>query len=301
MKRIRTAMNMIERVSCVVFKPMAVKAPEFSSYMWLSIENPTRIRRCIHRVLHDKSGKATMIIGYECMQQRDILHSLMHVLGFHDEVTHPHRDNYVRIVWPNIQPQYRSLFSKGFHSRSNDLVEYDTTSIMHFHDRAYTNNGAPTIVPLVSGLKIRELESSLLSQLDVMKLKLAFGNDCNKRNVRKLYETCHAAIGEDKEDNNNANYQDSKDFEDNQYTTDHRAIPEVSDGQGVEELSDGKESFEDLEFRDNIRSQNRQNGTVGQGGHDRAEKAVNPSPSPGVKQHFETLKNTTSKNVPLKS
>uniref|UniRef100_A0A2H1WVL0 Metalloendopeptidase n=1 Tax=Spodoptera frugiperda TaxID=7108 RepID=A0A2H1WVL0_SPOFR len=149
-KRIRTAMNSIERVSCVIFKPLEGRAAEFSGFTWLSIENPTKIRRCIHRVLHDGSGKATMILGYECMQPRDILHAMMHVLGFHDEITHPQRDSYVRVIWPNIQPQYRSLFWVRGDFEHKDMVEYDTMSIMHFHDHAFSSNGGPTIVPLVS-------------------------------------------------------------------------------------------------------------------------------------------------------
>lgn len=43
-------------------------------------------------------------MGIECMQRRDILHLLMHALGFNDEVTHPQRDQYVRILWDNINP-----------------------------------------------------------------------------------------------------------------------------------------------------------------------------------------------------
>lgn len=45
-----------------------------------------------------------LTLGYDCLKYRNILHSLLHAIGFKDEVTHPHRDKYIRVLWNNILP-----------------------------------------------------------------------------------------------------------------------------------------------------------------------------------------------------
>ncbi|KAJ8712759.1 hypothetical protein PYW08_008063 [Mythimna loreyi] len=194
--RIRAAMHTIMRSSCVVFEEKSDrKRVKNDSSPWLSIENPEGVRECSHTTLREegpRSYKAILIVGYDCMQSRDILHGLLHALGFEDEVTHPQRDLYIRVVWPNIQPKYRSLFYLKRKEPSQKMVEYDSMSVMHFHDRAYTINGGATILPQIPGLMIAP--SDTLTQLDVMKLRLVFGHECNKRKVANLLRTCQKAL-----------------------------------------------------------------------------------------------------------
>ncbi|KAJ8711105.1 hypothetical protein PYW07_008347 [Mythimna separata] len=194
--RIRTAMNTIMSSSCVVFRDMSRSAPRprNAKTPWLSIENPEGVRECSHPTVREegRSTKSTLIVGYDCMGHRDIMHGLLHALGFEDEVTHPQRDQYIRVVWQNIQPKYRSLFYLKKREPTQKVVEYDSMSVMHFHDRAYTINGGATIVPRIPGLLIAP--SDTLSQLDVMKLRLLFGHECNKRKVANLLRTCQNAL-----------------------------------------------------------------------------------------------------------
>lgn len=45
-----------------------------------------------------------LVLGYDCLTKKDLLHTLLHGVGLKDEVTHPHRDKYIRVQWNNIQP-----------------------------------------------------------------------------------------------------------------------------------------------------------------------------------------------------
>lgn len=44
-----------------------------------------------------------MVLGYDCLSQGEIVHEVMHVLGFSHEHTRPDRDRYVTIMWNNIK------------------------------------------------------------------------------------------------------------------------------------------------------------------------------------------------------
>ncbi|XP_075983377.1 uncharacterized protein LOC142981375 [Anticarsia gemmatalis] len=190
--RIKKAMNAIESVSCVKFYEL--KGIPFGGfhYSYLHITNPDKIRECVHELKPGVLSEIMMILGFDCLGSRDILHSLMHALYFEDEVRHPQRDHYVRVLWENIQTKYRSLYDIHEGGAFKTMVEYDTQSIMHFHDRAFSVNGGATITAVVPGLVIRPLDR--LSQLDIMKLKLIYGQECNKRNVDTLLETCKKTL-----------------------------------------------------------------------------------------------------------
>ncbi|XP_049699078.2 seminal metalloprotease 1 isoform X2 [Helicoverpa armigera] len=191
--RIRLVMNMLERISCVVFEDIELKPPRTKKArgdLWINIENPRKTRECSHTLMKGYGDSAVLVLGYDCMSTTEITHALMHALGFPDEVTLPSRDNFVRIMWNNIQPKYRPLFwaqnTKG--NQRNALKDYDPMSIMHFHDRAYTINGGPTIVPLNPSIVLKP--PSGLSELDRSNIYKAFRHECNKRKVNNLIEHC---------------------------------------------------------------------------------------------------------------
>ncbi|KPJ11613.1 Zinc metalloproteinase nas-15 [Papilio machaon] len=144
---------------------------------WLHISNPRLQRDCMHEPLYNGNGELVLVLGLDCLHEQQILHTLLHGVGFKDEVSHPQRDQYIRILWSNIHPAYQHLFKIRPRAKMSSMIEYDPMSVMHFHDRAFSTNGQATIVPLIAGLVITPSDS--LSQLDKMKLKLRFGHECN--------------------------------------------------------------------------------------------------------------------------
>ncbi|CAH4033856.1 unnamed protein product [Pieris brassicae] len=222
-------MDAVQSASCVQFKSVMTKPLNVT---WLHITNPQKKRECVHKTFQLDRQEITVVLGYDCLKESDILHALLHAIGLKDEVTHPYRDRYMRVLWNNIKPgkiqtqtsdkvegfnpftldtaishavdeiifnefyihslllaeEYRHLYQiQGLHS-SKVLTEYDPTSVMHFHDRAFSSNGQATIVPLISGLMIAP--SDHLSQLDTMKLRLMFEHECNKRKVSEVIDSC---------------------------------------------------------------------------------------------------------------
>ncbi|CAG9559181.1 unnamed protein product [Danaus chrysippus] len=183
-------MSVLESSACIRFK--AAKDKPNGNDTWLHITNPKKKRECVHEPEILENGEIVLVLGYDCLKSRDLIHSLLHGIGLKDEVTHPHRDNYVKIVWENIQPAYRHLYRTQPVENSRGIVEYDPLSIMHFHDRAFSINGKATILPLETGLRISPSEG--LSQLDKMKLHIYFGHECNKRKFVSLMETCKMSL-----------------------------------------------------------------------------------------------------------
>ncbi|XP_038212126.1 seminal metalloprotease 1-like [Zerene cesonia] len=188
-RRLRSVINVLESASCLKFNLLSEKPNNIS---WIYVTNPNRERECVHDTKYHDDGEITLVLGYDCLNKNELLHALLHGIGLNDEVTHPHRDRYIRVLWNNIRPERRKLFRIEPQDASKVLSEYDPLSIMQFHDRAFSSNGQPTIVPLISGLMINPSEE--LSQLDKMKLRLLFEHECNKRKVGDLLDSCKNAF-----------------------------------------------------------------------------------------------------------
>ncbi|CAH2052375.1 unnamed protein product, partial [Iphiclides podalirius] len=208
--RLRMTMNELEGISCIRFKPIIGK-PNLNT-TWLHITNPSFERECMHLPRYDKSGEVTLVFGLDCLSEQQILHTLMHGIGFKDEVTHPQRDQYIRILWDNIQPGYHHLFRIQADDGSlKTLSEYDPMSVMQFHDRAFSLNGRATVAPLISGLIINPSDG--LSQLDTMKLRMMFGQECKRRNVDDLLDMCKTVLHDELKQDKSTNPSKSNDIE----------------------------------------------------------------------------------------
>lgn len=104
----------------------------------------------------------------------NILHEVMHSIGFYHEQSRSDRDQYITIVWEEIEDAERSNFEKRT-DVSDDIDQYDYASVMHYGPTAFSKSGRPTIIPKVAGAPIGQRES--LSQLDRAAITKLYSGD----------------------------------------------------------------------------------------------------------------------------
>jgi hypothetical protein len=90
------------------------------------------------------------------------IHEIAHALGIYHEQSRQDRDNYVKVLWNNIEQGKESNFNKYQSSRGVDVGSFDFNSIMLYPWNAFSRNGNPTILRK-DGSKYTAQRSSLSS------------------------------------------------------------------------------------------------------------------------------------------
>lgn len=98
-------------------------------------------------------------------------HEIGHVLGLWHEQSRIDRDNYVRIMWENIEDCSKYNFAQHL-TDGIDHGPYNYQSIMHYSPYAFSKNGEKTIVPLVDGVTIGQREE--ISPLDIQAVNMMY-------------------------------------------------------------------------------------------------------------------------------
>ncbi|XP_054878701.1 high choriolytic enzyme 1-like [Poeciliopsis prolifica] len=81
-----------------------------------------------------------------CIYHSTVQHELLHALGFNHEQCRSDRDQYIRILWENIQSDFAYAFD--ILDTLNLNTPYDYNSVMHYHRYAFSANNQPTMVPI---------------------------------------------------------------------------------------------------------------------------------------------------------
>ena len=85
-----------------------------------------------------------MNIGPGCAWKGIILHELLHVAAMKHQQQGCYRDNYVDVLWENIESEYSSNFAMLSCNHGFEFL-YDYGSIMHYGEYAFSSNGQKTI------------------------------------------------------------------------------------------------------------------------------------------------------------
>ncbi|XP_055336935.1 uncharacterized protein LOC129587224 isoform X2 [Paramacrobiotus metropolitanus] len=126
---------------------------------------------CRSNVGRQRKQPQTVFLHTDCTLG-NIIHELLHTLGFFHEHTRPDRDNYIRIRSANIKPTHVHNYDKPPEKDTTQLGHpYDFSSIMHypaFDYGAAINTGLPVMESVDPHISLTT--NTRLSPLDVKKI-----------------------------------------------------------------------------------------------------------------------------------
>ncbi|KAL1396728.1 hypothetical protein pipiens_010316 [Culex pipiens pipiens] len=171
------AMRIIESVTCIKYRP---RDPDNPAFIRIHGDGSG----CSATVGHIGSAQNLKLQPYPldsgCFRLGTIVHELIHGLGFRHMQSTYNRDDYVEIVWDNIQPGSENNFLLYGPDRvSNFGAEYDYGSVMHYSSTAFSINGQKTIVALKeTDLKMGQRDG--MSEKDIFKINRMY--NCFEKN-----------------------------------------------------------------------------------------------------------------------
>ncbi|UZO80845.1 M12 family metallopeptidase [Aquimarina sp. ERC-38] len=118
---------------------------------YVTIQETTRTcDGCGFATIGSRGSSGTLNLGKNASAAL-IAHEFGHTLGFLHEQTRPDRDDYVKVLFENIQQGKEGNFRKT-NSALRTTKKFDMKSIMMYHPYAFTNKrGVPTIVDINTG------------------------------------------------------------------------------------------------------------------------------------------------------
>nr|QHB21522.1 venom M12A protease 1 [Platymeris rhadamanthus] len=175
--RIEGAMTIIEKKTCIKFKPYK---PGDKERMVVFITGQRGCRATvgfkISRKRHNLNLNPSGCLG----RVGTIIHEMLHVLGLKHEHSRPDRDDYVDIIWNNIKEGHKKNFIKASPKEYTTYnIPYNYESVMHYPAVSFSKNGEPTIVPLDPTVDITLLgQRKRVTKLDLKKINIMY--NCKK-------------------------------------------------------------------------------------------------------------------------
>lgn len=174
-------MREFNHTTCVKFVPRISQ----ENYITINLRPANPHKGCSSDVGMQNNGSQEVWFSRLCMERNDILHELMHVLGFIHEQNRADRGDYIEIRLDNVHPDKRKNFNIRPLSTITHLnTKYDFKSVMHYDKYAWSQNGKETIVPKRSDVVI---EANGLSRTDIQRIKRLYGCNGKKKNKKNRH------------------------------------------------------------------------------------------------------------------
>ncbi|XP_077354926.1 zinc metalloproteinase nas-14-like [Festucalex cinctus] len=157
---IEAALNMISSHTCLTFRRRGSKQADYLFFK--------RGIGCASYVGF-MGGKQEVHVAPTC-KVGNIVHEVLHALGFYHEHTRMDRENYIRILPDNIMKGHHKNFRKQLGETFQ--LPYDLPSIMHYGRTFFSANGRPTIVAKVKDDKMGQRFA--MTPTDVTRVRLLY-------------------------------------------------------------------------------------------------------------------------------
>jgi hypothetical protein len=109
-------------------------------------------------------------VGDSC-SKGNIIHEMGHAVGLWHEQGREDRDEYVKVLWENIQQGLSYNFTQNIYN-GEDVGFYDYGSIMHYPANGFSGNGKATIETIPPGIPIGQ--RTALSQADISAVRAIY-------------------------------------------------------------------------------------------------------------------------------
>ncbi|CAI4221345.1 unnamed protein product [Auanema sp. JU1783] len=120
-------------------------------------------------------GRQELSLDDGCLQYDTAIHELMHSVGFYHEHERWDRDNFISILWHNIDREAYDQFGKVDLTESSYYGQaYDYYSIMHYDSLAFSKNGYETMIakrPEMTNVIGAAID---FSPVDILKMNLMY-------------------------------------------------------------------------------------------------------------------------------
>jgi len=133
-----------------------------------------------------QGGKQELCLDNGCLTRATVAHELAHAMGFWHEQSRPDRDNYIDIIWENIDPDNAYNFNKHSDSDVDSLgTPYDYYSMMQYDETSFSMNGNVTMV--AKRPDIVQLGNEVgFTKIDSRQAMLLY--KCNGKTTKKPFE-----------------------------------------------------------------------------------------------------------------
>ncbi|CAP31996.1 Protein CBR-NAS-7 [Caenorhabditis briggsae] len=178
------AVKQYHEKTCIRFVPRQAGEPD---YLFIG-----KVDGCFSEVGRT-SGVQVLSLDNGCMEYATIIHEMMHVVGFYHEHERWDRDNFIDIIWQNIDRGALDQFGKVDLSKTSYYGQpYDYKSILHYDSLAFSKNGFPTMLPKVKSATIGNARD--FSDVDISKINRMYNCPLEKSVTAPFARARHVPI-----------------------------------------------------------------------------------------------------------
>uniref|UniRef100_G3NGM1 Metalloendopeptidase n=1 Tax=Gasterosteus aculeatus aculeatus TaxID=481459 RepID=G3NGM1_GASAC len=171
------ALDQFRLKTCIDFKPRD------SEEIYISVQKLDGCFSYIGR--NTQPGGQNLSIGAFCDHVAIVEHEFLHAFGFYHEQSRNDRDDYVTILFENIQPGKEPNFKISNEITTTHGVPYDYSSVMHYDKNTFSKGTGPTIITKDPKFQNVIGQRREVSPSDVLELNLLY--KCNTTIASKMY------------------------------------------------------------------------------------------------------------------